>query len=160
MTTLTIASDAHRRVSYFADLVFVLVQKEMKVRYKNSVLGYTWSVANPLLFTAVYYVALGVFLRFDIPGYPYPLFLIAGQFPWQCVATSVSCAPMVFIGNASLIKKVRFPRNVLVASVVLNDAIHFLLTIPVIVLLLLWYGFVPSWSWVPGIPLLAFAQFL
>jgi lipopolysaccharide transport system permease protein len=160
MTTLTIASTKHRRLSYVADLIFVLVQKEMKVRYKNSALGYAWSVANPLLFAGVYYVALGVFLRFNIPGYPYPLFLIAGQFPWQWLATSVGCAPVIFIANASLIKKVRFPRNVLVASAVLSDAIHFLLTIPVIVLLLLWYGFVPSWSWVPGIPLLAFAQFL
>jgi lipopolysaccharide transport system permease protein len=160
MTTLSIASDAHRHLSYSLDLIFVLVQKEMKVRYKNSALGYAWSVANPLLFAAVYYVALGVFLRFTIPGYPYPLFLIAGQFPWQWLATSVGGAPMIFIANASLIKKVRFPRNVLVASAVLSDAIHFLLTIPVIVLLLLWYRFVPSWSWVPGIPLLAFAQFL
>jgi len=160
MTTLTIASDAHRRVSYFADLLFVLVQKEMKVRYKNSALGYVWSVANPLLFTAVYYVALGVFLRFNIPGYPFPLFLIAGQFPWQWLSNSVNCAPTIFLANAPLIKKVRFPRNVLVASSVLNDAIHFLLSVPVIALLMLWYGFVPSWSWVPGIPLLAFAQFL
>jgi homopolymeric O-antigen transport system permease protein len=159
-TTLTIASDAQRRISYFADLIFVLVQKEMKVRYKNSALGYAWSVANPLLFTAVYYVALGVFLRFNIPGYPFPLFLIAGQFPWQWLSNSVNSAPMVFLANASLIKKVRFPRHVLVASSVLNDAIHFLLSVPVIALLLLWYGFVPSWSWVPGIPLLAFAQFL
>ena len=160
MTTLTITSDAHRRVSYFVDLIFVLVQKEIKVRYKNSALGYVWSVANPLLFTAVYYVALGVFLRFNVPGYPFPLFLIAGQFPWQWLSNSVNCAPTVFLSNASLIKKVRFPRNVLVVSSVLNDAIHFLLSVPVIALLLLWYGFVPSWSWVPGIPLLALAQFL
>jgi homopolymeric O-antigen transport system permease protein len=160
MTTLTIASTTHRRMSYVADLIFVLVQKEMKVRYKNSALGYAWSVANPLLFAAVYYVALGVFLRFNIPGYPYPLFLIAGQFPWQWLATSVGGAPMGFIANASLIKKVRFPRFVLIAGSVLSDAIHFLLTIPVIVLLLLWYGFAPSWSWLPGIPLIGFAQFL
>jgi homopolymeric O-antigen transport system permease protein len=160
MTTLTIASTTHRRMSYVADLIFVLVQKEMKVRYKNSTLGYAWSVANPLLFTAVYYVALGVFLRFNIPGYPFPLFLIAGQFPWQWLSNSVNSAPMIFLANASLIKKVRFPRHLLVASSVLNDAIHFLLSVPVIALLLLWYGFVPSWSWVPGIPLLAFAQFL
>ena len=153
MTTLTIASTTHRRMSYVADLIFVLVQKEMKVRYKNSALGYAWSVANPLLFAAVYYVALGVFLRFNIPGYPYPLFLIAGLFPWQWLATSVGGAPMGFIANASLIKKVRFPRYVLIAGSVLSDAMHFLLTIPVIVLFLLWYGFVPSWSWVPGIPL-------
>jgi len=160
MTTLAIASVTRPRLSYIADLIIVLVQKEMKVRYKNSALGYAWSVANPLVFTAVYCVALGVFLRLQIPGYPYPLFLIAGQFPWQWLASSMGGAPMVFIANACLIKKVRFPRHVLVASSVLSDAIHFLLTIPVVVLLLLWYGFAPSWSWLPGIPLLAFAQFL
>jgi homopolymeric O-antigen transport system permease protein len=160
MTTLAIAALTHRRLSYHADLILVLVQKEMKVRYKNSALGYAWSVANPLFFTAVYTVALGIYLRLEIPGYPYPLFLIAGQFPWQWLASSMGGAPMVFIANASLIKKVRFPRHVLVASSVLSDAIHFLLTIPVIVLLLLWYGFAPSWSWLPGIPLLTFAQFM
>jgi lipopolysaccharide transport system permease protein len=67
---------------------------------------------------------------------------------------------VVFIGNSSLIKKVRFPRNVLVASGVLSDALHFFLTIPVIVAALLWYGFAPSWSWILGIPLLGAAQFL
>jgi ABC-type multidrug transport system fused ATPase/permease subunit len=67
---------------------------------------------------------------------------------------------MAFINNASLIKKVRFPRNVLIVSSVLGDAIHFLLTIPVIILALLWYGRAPSWSWVPGIPLLVLSQFL
>jgi len=83
MTTQTLATPAARSLVYLLDLILVLVQKDMKVRYKSSWLGYAWSVANPLLFTAVYYVALGVFLRFEIPGYPYPLFLIAGQFPWQ-----------------------------------------------------------------------------
>src|SRR5262249_60290365 len=99
------------------------------------------------------------FLRFNIPGYPYPLFLVAGQFPWQWLATSVGGAPMGFIANASLIKKVRFPRFVLIAGSVLSDAIHFLLTIPVIVLLLLWYGFAPSWSRPAGIPLIGLAPF-
>jgi lipopolysaccharide transport system permease protein len=67
---------------------------------------------------------------------------------------------MAFINNASLIKKVRFPRNIIIVSSVLGDAIHFLLTIPVTVLALLWYGRAPSWSWIPGIPLLVLAQFL
>ncbi len=160
MTALSTAGSPHRAASYLGDLILVLVQKEMKVRYKNSWLGYAWSVANPLVFTAVYSIALGIFLRLQIPDYPYPLFLIAGQFPWQWLSTSVGAAPMMFINNASLIKKVRFPRNILVASGVLSDAIHFLLTIPVITLAVLWYGFTPSWVWVPGIPLLAVAQFL
>jgi lipopolysaccharide transport system permease protein len=160
MTTRTLATPASRSLVYLLDLILVLVQKDMKVRYKSSWLGYAWSVANPLLFTAVYYVSLGVFLRFEIPGYPYPLFLIAGQFPWQWLASSIGGGPMAFINNASLIKKVRFPRNIIIVSSVLGDAIHFLLTIPVTVLALLWYGRAPSWSWIPGIPLLVLAQFL
>ena len=160
MTTRILALPRGGRVAYLADLILVLVQKDMKVRYKSSWLGYAWSVANPLLFTMVYYIALGVFLRFEIPGYPYPLFLIAGQFPWQWLASSIGGGPMAFINNASLIKKVRFPRNVIIVSSVLGDAIHFLLTIPVTVLALLWYGRAPSWSWILGIPLLVLAQFL
>jgi lipopolysaccharide transport system permease protein len=160
MTIPSILTTPRRSTSHLWDLVVVLVQKEMKVRYKSSWLGYAWSVANPLLFAAVYYVAIGVFLRFQTPGYPYPLFLIAGQFPWQWLSTSVGAAPMMFINNASLIKKVRFPRNILIAGNVLSDAIHFLLTIPVIMLGVLWYGFAPTWVWLPGIPLLAVAQFL
>jgi homopolymeric O-antigen transport system permease protein len=160
MMTLVFSKLFGRSLAYISDLILVLVQKDMKVRYKSSWLGYAWSVANPLLFTVVYYVALGVFLRFEIPGYPYPLFLIAGQFPWQWLASSIGGGPMTFISNASLIKKVRFPRNVLIVSSVLSDAIHFLLTVPVTVVVLLWYGRTPSWMWVPGIPLLVFAQFL
>ncbi|MCL6508472.1 MAG: ABC transporter permease [Bryobacteraceae bacterium] len=143
---------------YFKDLLLVLTQKEIKVRYKNSWLGYAWSVANPLAFALVYSVAFGIFFRMDIPRYP--LFLIAGLFPWQWLSNSVNSAPNVFLANASLIKKVSFPRNVLVAAAVLNDAVHFLLSIPVIAAFLLAYGLAPSWTWVVGIPLLALAQFL
>ena len=140
------------------DLVVVLTQKEIKLRYKSSWLGYVWSVANPLAFAILYVVAFGVFMRIDIPQYP--LFLIAGLFPWQWVANSVGAAPVLFLGNASLLKKVRFPRNVLVAASVLNDGIHFLCAIPVLVVFLFLYGSRPSLSWLIGIPLLALGQFM
>src|SRR4029450_4313720 len=160
MTTQTFAIPSTRSLTYLADLILILVQKDMKVRYKNSWLGYAWSVANPLLFAAVYYVALGVFLRFEIPGYPYPLFLIAGLFPWQWLASSIGGGAMAFINNASLIKKVRVPRNIIIVGNVLGEGIHFLLPIPVTLLALLWYGRAPSWSWILGIPVLVLAQFL
>ncbi len=144
--------------SYLKDLLFVLTQKEIKLRYKNTWLGYIWSVANPLAFALIYFIAFGIFMRVQIQNYP--LFLIAGLFPWQWLAHSLSAAPNIFLANASLIKKVRFPSNVLVASTVLNAGIHFVFSIPVILGFLLAYGLVPSWSWLVGIPVFVLAQFM
>jgi lipopolysaccharide transport system permease protein len=147
-----------REREYLKDLLVVLTQKELKLRYQSSWLGYAWSVANPLAFAILYFVAFRVFMRVDIPQYP--LFLIAGLFPWQWIANSTTVAPGVFLANTSLLKKVRFPRSVLVASVVLNDGVHFLCTIPVLVAFLLYYGLRPSWLWLIGIPVLAVGQLL
>ncbi len=140
------------------DLVVILTQKEMKSRYKNSALGYVWSVANPLLFAVIYYIVFGQIMKVPIDNYA--AFLIAGLMPWQWLANSVIAAPHVFLANATLIKKVRFPRHVLVVSYVLNEGIHFMLSIPVIGGVLLANGIRPSWSWLFGIPILLVAQFL
>jgi lipopolysaccharide transport system permease protein len=145
-----------REREHLKDLLVVLTQKEVKLRYRSSWLGYLWSVANPLAFAILYFVAFSVFMRVDIPRYP--LFLIAGLFPWQWIANSMNAAPNLFLTNTSLIKKVRFPRNVLIASAVLNDGIHFLCSIPVLGVFLVAYGSYPSWSWFIGVPLLAIGQ--
>jgi len=151
-------SDWNSRAQYLRDLIFVLTQKEIKVRYKSSWLGYVWSIANPLAFAVLYFIAFGIFMRVQIPHYP--LFLIAGLFPWQWLANSLNASPAIFLGNASLLKKVRFPRHVLVATTVLNDAFHFILSIPVVSVFLLFYGFTPSWFWLVGIPLLVLPEFM
>ena len=140
-----------------ADLIIVLTQKEIKVRYKSTWLGYAWSVANPLAFALIYLVAFGIVMRVGIPDYP--LFLVAGLFPWQWLANSVAASPRTFLADVSLIKKVSFPRNVLVAAVVLSDGIHFGFAIPIVAGFLLLYGLVPAWSWLAGVPLLMLGQF-
>jgi lipopolysaccharide transport system permease protein len=140
----------------YRDLVLVLTQKELKVRYKNYVLGYIWSVANPLALSAVYYVAFKIVMRVNIPDYT--LFLIAGLFPWQWFANSVGASCGVFLGNASIIKKVNFPRNILPLAIVLQDMIHFVLSIPVIVLFIFIYDRTPHVCWIWGIPLLLVIQ--
>jgi lipopolysaccharide transport system permease protein len=147
-------------LSYYKDLTLVLLQKELKVRYKNSWLGYAWSVAHPLAFTALYFVVFSTFMRITVPEYPYAAFLVTGLFPWQWFANSVTRAPGIFLENASLIKKVRFPRYLLVLSVVLHDGVHLLLSIPVIALALLLTGLTPSWSWLIGIPVVLAMQAL
>ena len=143
---------------HYLDLVFVLTHKEMKVRYKHTVLGYLWSLANPLAFAFIFYVVFKVLARIPIENYP--LFLIVGLFPWQWFANSINVSPSIFLGNAAIVQKIRFPRSVIPLAVVLQDALHFLLSIPVIVLFLLIYRQSVSWSWVYGIPCLLLIQLM
>ncbi len=149
---------ANRKLQYYIDLLLVLTQKELKIRYKSSVLGYLWSVAHPLAFALVFFIAFKVVVRIQIENYA--LFLVAGLFPWQWFANSVNASPMILIGNASIIKKVNFPRYFVLLAQVVQDMIHFLLAIPVIIVFLFVYHKTPHISWIYGIPLLLGAQFL
>jgi lipopolysaccharide transport system permease protein len=146
------------QIKHYIDLITVLTQKEMKVRYKSTFFGYAWSIAHPLAFAFVFFMAVKVVMRIQMEGYA--VFLIAGLFPWQWFSNSVNASPMVFFLNASLIKKVSLPRNILPLATVLQDMIHFLLAIPVIVLFLFIYHKSPSFSWLYGIPLLLIIQLL
>ena len=143
---------------HFWDLTLVLTKKEIKVRYKNSVLGYLWSIANPLAFAFVFYVAFQVVMRIEMENYA--LFLIAGLFPWQWFSNSVSVSPGIFLGNSSIIKKINFPKSIVVLAIVLQDMAHYVMSLPVIALFLLIYGKYPYPAWAYGIPLLLMAQLL
>lgn len=144
------------RLRHYLDLIIVLTQKEMKVRYKNSFFGYLWSIGNPLAFALVYWIAFKVVMK--IKMLDYSLFLITGLFPWQWFSNSANASTTVFIGNASIIKKVYFPRNSVPLALVLQDMIHFLLSIPVIILFLFVYHKSPSLQWVIGLPVLLAIQ--
>lgn len=148
------------QIQYYFDLIFILTQKEIKIRYKNSWLGYFWSVANPLAFGLTFFFIFKVVMRFPIPNYA--LFLIAALFPWQSFANSVSTSTVIFVSNASLIKKVCFPRYFLILSTMLNDTFHFLMSIPVIILFLCYYHMLSPkiLLWILFIPLNLLAQWL
>ncbi|MFH0824229.1 MAG: ABC transporter permease [Pseudomonadota bacterium] len=143
-------------MSYLWDLTLVLARKEMKIRYKSSVLGYLWSVLNPLLCAMVFYIAFRVVMRVQMENYH--VFLICGLFPWQWFSNSLNAAPMMFLGNASIVKKTNFPKAVIVLAIVVQDMIHFLLSLPVIVVFLLSIGKFPDPSWIYGVPALMTVQ--
>lgn len=148
----------HRAFENYRDLLIVLVEKDIQVRYKNKALGYVWSIASPLASAFVFYFAFKVMMRVNIPDYT--LVLMAGIFPWQWFSNVMGSAPKVFVGNASLIKKVSFPKVIVVLSMILNNLIHFLLTIPVLMVLLLLFKEPISWTWIYGIPILSVLQFM
>lgn len=139
------------------DLVAVLLAKELKVRYRNTVLGYAWSVLNPLAFAGVLFFVFKVIIRIQIENYL--LFLIAALFPWQWFQNSIIAANGFFLSNASLLKRVRFPRSVLVFTAILNDMVHFLASLVVIVLIMSWHRAWPHVSWLWLVPLLLAVQF-
>ena len=120
-------------IKYLGDLVSVFLSKEIKLRYRGTLLGVVWSLANPLAFALVLYIAFRQVLRIEIENYP--LFILSALFPWQWISNSIGAGPMLFISNASLIKRLPFPRVALAAAVVLNDMIHFMITIPLFIAL-------------------------
>jgi len=146
------------KIQYYLDLIIVLTQKEIKVRYKSSFLGYLWSIGHPLALAFVFFLAFKIVMKVEIENYS--LFLIAGLFPWQWFSNSVNSSPSVFLQNGSIIKKVNFPRNIIPLTIILQEMFHFLLSIPVIILFLFMYHKSPSFSWLYGLPILVSIQFL
>ena len=143
-------------IVHYRDLIGVLLEKELKVRYRSTLLGYVWSILHPLAFAVVYYAVFKLVVR--IPVESYSLFLIAGLFPWQWFQNGMVTSCRYFLDNADLIRKVRFPRWTLPLTAVLNDMIHFALAIPVIVLFMGIGGVAPSVGWLWWLPLLALFQ--
>ncbi len=148
------------RLRYYWDLVYVITQKEIRVKYKGSLLGYLWSVGHPLALAVIFYFAFKIVIKIPVKEHPFQLFLICALFPWQCLSNSITASPFIFISNASIIKKVNFPRNIIPIATILNDGIHFVLTIPVILFFMLMYGYWPSLCWLWGIPLLLVIQMI
>lgn len=131
---------AHRLRELWAyrHLVGNLVIRDLKVRYKNSVLGVLWSLASPLLMMLVFYVIFGVMQSPSVDR-AFHLFVLTGLLPWNWFSMSVAGGVGCVVGNASLINKVYFPREVLPVGVVLGELVNFLFALPVlIVMLVLW----------------------
>jgi ABC-2 type transport system permease protein len=112
------------------ELLTELVRKDLKVKYKNSALGFIWSLANPLLYLAVFYLVFQVFLRNGVDNFA--VLFMAGFLVWTFFNTSTLTATGAVIGNANLVRKVRFPRIVLPLSSVGFAGVHFLLQLVVL----------------------------
>lgn len=121
-------SRAQTRVRW--ELLRNLVRKDLKVKYKGSTLGFAWSLANPLLLLAVYYVVFQVILPGRIPNFA--IYLMAGLLVWNAFSSSVTYACTSVVNSANLVKKVRFPLPVLPLSAVGFAAVHFVLQLAVL----------------------------
>ena len=123
-------------------LIQTLVARELKARYRGSVLGFFWSFINPLLLLLIYWFVFSVVLPgirpIDIE--PYALFMFCGLLPWTWFSSSVLEASNVLIAGGNLIKKVLFPAEVLPVVTVLANMVHFLLGLPIIAVALVYFA--------------------
>lgn len=143
---------------HLRDLIVELTRKELAVRYKHMAFGYLWSITGPLASVLVYYVVFQKILKIPQPNYI--LFLVTGVYPWQWIANSIGIAPTTFYTNSQLIKKTLFPRFLIPFVMVTQDALHFALTIPIILLMMLYADIWPGLTWLWGLPLLFMIQFM
>jgi len=112
-------------------LIAALTARDLKARYRGSILGYFWSLANPLLLLGVYTLVFTKFFPQQVVQ-PYPLFLFSGILPWTFFAAAVLESTTSISTNAGLIKKVMFPAEALPVVVVLSHLVHFALAIPIL----------------------------
>jgi len=139
------------------DLLRLITVKEITLKYKRTYLGILWSLLNPVLSTMIFYIAFRIFMRIRVENYT--LFLVSAMFPWTAFSAASSLSASSLINNVSLIKKIRFPRQMLVISVVIAQLVNFLFSIPVICVVVLLYDLTPGLSWIAGIPILVVVQF-
>lgn len=119
----------------YRELIRNLVIRDLKIRYKNSVLGILWSLLNPILMTLVFSVVFTLMLRRNIENYP--VFFLCGYLPWGFLSSSLGGATGSIVGNAQLIKKVYFPREILPIAEVLSNLVNFLVAMLVLFAMLL-----------------------
>lgn len=120
-----------RELHEYRELVRNLVVRDLKVRYKNSLLGVLWSLLNPLLLTLVFTLVFTLMIPSRSQPH-YPVFFLCGFLPWRFLASSLNGATGTIVNNANLIKKVYFPREILPISDVLANLVNFLLAMVVL----------------------------
>jgi len=127
-----------------SQLIVQLALKDFKIRYTHSLLGYTWSVLNPLIFSVIYYLVFSVFIRFDVPNYPG--YLLLGLILWNFFSEGSSNGVGALLAHGGIITKVAMPRYVVVVAAILNALLTFAISLLILAGLLWVTGTAPHTS--------------
>ncbi|HEY8164294.1 MAG TPA: ABC transporter permease [Gemmatimonadaceae bacterium] len=151
-----------REIWQFRDLLYFLIWRDIKVRYKQTALGAAWAVLQPLFMMVVFSLFFGRLAKVPSDGIPYPLFCLAGLLPWQLFAHALAESSNSLVANERLITKVYFPRLVVPIAAVLGGLVDFAIAFVLLLIMLIYYRVSPSWSLVtlPLFLLLAIATAL
>ncbi|MUL37301.1 ABC transporter permease [Gloeocapsopsis dulcis] len=130
----------------YKDLFYFLAWRDILVRYKQTFIGIAWALIRPFLTMVVFTAVFGQLAKLPSEGVPYPILVFAAMLPWQFFANALSESSNSLITNANLISKVYFPRLIVPASAVIVSFVDFMVSGIILLALMAWYNFVPSWQ--------------
>ena len=130
----------------YRELLFFLVWRDVKVRYKQTAIGVLWAILQPVLTTAIFTVIFSQFARFDSLTIPYPLFALSGLLLWLFVNFSINTASNSLVNNSNLVTKIFFPRLIVPIAATLSGLIDLALGFALLVGLMIFYGVALSWQ--------------
>jgi len=128
----------------YRELLWVLTMRDVKVRYKQTLLGATWAIIQPVMTMIIFSIIFGRLAKLPSEGYPYPIFVYAALLPWTFFANAISASANSVVGSANLVSKVYFPRLIIPLSSIGAGIIDFAIASIILLVLMLWYGV--GWS--------------
>jgi lipopolysaccharide transport system permease protein len=131
----------------YRELFFILALRDIQVRYKQTILGFLWSVLRPLLTMIIFTLLFNKVMKLtSLKDVPYPLMVYAAMLPWQFFSSSLSDVSNSLLSNSGLITKVYFPRIIIPCATIITSLIDFLIALALMILLFAVYGFWPHWQ--------------
>ncbi|MCU0433452.1 MAG: ABC transporter permease [Bacteroidia bacterium] len=137
----------------YRELFYFFTWRDIKVKYKQTVLGFAWTVLQPLLMMVLFTLFFSRAISPSAGALPYPVFVLSGLLPWMLFSSGLANAGNSMVANANMIKKIYFPRLILPISAVLVALFDMLMALPVFAGVLLFYGVAPGWQAVWCVPL-------
>jgi len=138
----------------YRELIYILVWRDVTVRYKQTLLGVAWAMFQPVATMLIFTAVFSVMGKIPSDGFPYPVFLYAGLLPWFYVSQALSRGGTSLVGEAPLISKVYFPRLILPLSATIAPLVDLVLAFVAFLGLMAWFGIVPTWR-ILSLPLFA-----
>jgi lipopolysaccharide transport system permease protein len=135
-----------RALWQYRELLYFLIWRDVKVRYKQTAIGFTWVIIQPLVTMVIFTVIFGNFANIPSDGLPYPIFSFTALLPWSYFAQALGQSGRSLVGNAGLISKVYFPRLVIPLVSVSSPLVDFAVSFLVLLGMMVWFSVTPTWG--------------
>ena len=136
-----------RELWSYRELLYLLIWRDVKVRYKQTAFGAGWAIIQPLMTMVVFTIVFGGFAKIDAPaGLPYPIFSFAALLPWNYFSQAISRSSASLVSSSNLVSKVYFPRLIIPIAAAVAPAVDFAVASVVLFAMMGWYGIAPSWG--------------